>query len=114
MCFGFLSKTGQCPTRINVNTPLNNTSFQIPCVIQVEGDVNDNQSLSRIEISIVDENSLPVTTTISQNISGDQFEFNEQFIINDRLLTSGNYFVKVSVEDEAENSNSSLYFCFFK
>ena len=104
---GSCQKQDNVPPRIDVNTPLNNTSYQIPCVVQVEGDVNDDESLYRIEISVVDENSLPVTTTISQNISGDQFEFNEQFIINDRLLTSGNYFVKVSVEDEAENSNSS-------
>ena len=104
---GSCQKQDNVPPRIDVNTPLNNTSFQIPCVVQVEGDVNDDESLYRIEISVVDENSLPVTTTISQNISGDQFEFNEQFIINDRLLTSGNYFVKVNVEDEAENSNSS-------
>ena len=104
---GSCQKQDNAPPRINVNTPLNNSSFQIPCMVQVEGDVNDNKSLSRIEISVVDENSLPVTTTISQNISGDQFEFNEQFIINNRLLPSGNYFVKVRVEDEAENSNSS-------
>ena len=104
---GSCQKQDNVPPRINVNTPLNNTSFQIPCMVQVEGDVSDNQSLSRIEISVVDENSIPVTTTVSQNISGDQFEFNEQFIINNRLLPSGNYFVKVSVEDEGENSNSS-------
>ena len=100
-------KQDKIPPRINVISPLNNSSFQIPCVVQVEGEVHDNQSLSRIEISIVDENSLPVTTAISQNISGDQFEFSEQFIINNRLLQSGNYFVKVSVEDEEENLNSS-------
>ena len=95
---GSCQKQDNVPPIINVNTPLSNTSFQIPCMVQVEGDVSDNQSLSRIEISIIDENSRPVTTAISQNISGDQFEFNEQFIINDRLLQSGNYFVKVSVE----------------
>lgn len=104
---GSCQKQDKIPPRINVISPLNNSSFQIPCVVQVEGEVHDNQSLSRIEISIVDENSLPVTTAISQNISGDQFEFSEQFIINNRLLQSGNYFVKVSVEDEEENLNSS-------
>ena len=104
---GSCQKQDKIPPRINVISPLNNTSFQIPCVVQVEGEVHDNQSLSRIEISIVDENLVPVTTAISQNISGDQFEFNEQFIINDRLLQSGNYFVKVSVEDEEGNLNSS-------
>ena len=79
---GSCQKQDKIPPRINVISPLNNSSFQIPCVVQVEGEVHDNQSLSRIEISIVDENSLPVTTAISQNISGDQFEFSEQFIIN--------------------------------
>ena len=100
-------KPDKIPPRVNINNPLNNTSFQIPCVIQVDGTVHDNQLLSRIEISVVDEYLLPVTTTTTQDISGNQFEFNEQFMINDRLLSSGNYFVKVSVEDEEGNSNSS-------
>ena len=93
---GSCQKQDNVPPRINVNTPLNNSAFQIPCMVQVEGDVNDNQSLSRIEISVVDENSLPVTTTISQNISGDQFEFNEQFIINNRSLQIIMYKVSIA------------------
>ena len=52
-------KQDNVPPRININTPLNNTSFQIPCKFNIDCDVNDDQLLSRIEIYVVDENSLP-------------------------------------------------------
>ncbi len=101
-------KQDEQPPSITITTPLNNTSFQIPCVIQVSGIVSDNQGLSKVELSIIDGNSIPVTTTINQNISGNQFEYDAQFVINDRLLLSGKYFVKVRVEDEEGNFNSSF------
>tara|TARA_Y100000385_G_scaffold37055_1_gene34565 strand:+ start:26 stop:1312 length:1287 start_codon:yes stop_codon:yes gene_type:complete len=100
------TKKDAIPPELNVQSPLSNESFQLPCDITVSGYVIDNDKVDRVEIDLVSENSATIVQGFDIDADSLYFEYDLSLIIEDRLLLSGNYFINIKAYDEFENFTS--------
>ena len=94
------------PPEINVQSPLSNQSFQLPCNITVSGFAMDNEMVDRVEVSLISENSVTIAQGFIIEADSSYFEYDLSLFVEDRLLLSGNYFINIKAYDEFENFNS--------
>jgi hypothetical protein len=95
------------PPVISIISPTANTSYQLPTTITIKGTVTDDNSINNLKINILDENQAPISTEKNISIGSTESSFEESFQINDRLLTSGTYYINVKAFDEENNLSSS-------
>ena len=99
------SKGDKVSPNITIQTPLENESFQIPCLIHINGLVTDN-NLQRLEVDIVSENLSSIIQKVEVEIDSSYYEFNIPLLIEDRLLYSDSYFINVKAFDKNQNVSS--------
>lgn len=106
-CFLSCAKKDNDAPVISIISPMENTSYQLPASIVIRGNVIDDHNINNIKINIVDENQSPISTEINITIDSFEYQFEESFQINERLLNSGTYYVNVKAFDEENNLSSS-------
>ena len=106
-CFLSCAKKDNDAPVISIISPMENTSYQLPASIVISGNVIDDHNINNIKINIVDENQSPISTEINITIDSLEYQFEESFQINERLLNSGTYYVNVKAFDEENNLSSS-------
>ena len=100
------TKKDNNPPDLFVQSPLSNEFFQLPCDIKVSGYVTDNEKVDRVEVNLVSENSATIVQGFDLDADSSYFEYDLSFILEDRLLLSGNYFINIKAYDEFGNFNS--------
>ena len=111
-CFIFLlifscKKEDSLPPELSVSAPLSMSSFDVLDNILVSGSASDESSIEWVEIKLLNGNlgsaSAPIVLTTNEL----NFEFSASLFVDDIHLSSGNYFIKVSVFD---GKNTTSYF----
>ena len=100
------TKKDNNPPELFVQSPLSNESFQLPCDIIVSGYVTDNEKVDRIEVNLVSENSATIVQGFDLDSDSSYFEYDLSFMVEDLLLSSGNYFINIKAYDEFGNFTS--------
>lgn len=99
------SKGDKVSPNITIQAPLENESFQIPTLFYVKGLVTDD-NLQRLEVDIVSGNSSSIVQKVEVELDSSHYEFSIPLMIEDRLLSSGSYFVNVKAFDKNQNVSS--------
>ena len=99
------SKGDKVSPDIIIQTPLENDSFQIPTLFYVKGIVTDD-NLQRLEVDIVSGNSSSIIQKVEVELDSSHYEFSIPLLIDDRLLSSGSYFVNIKAFDKNQNVSS--------
>ena len=111
-CFIFLlffscKKEDSLPPELSVSAPLSMSSFDVLDNILVSGSASDESSIEWVEIKLLNGNlgsaSAPIVLTTNEL----NFEFSASLFVDDIHLSSGNYFIKVSVYD-GKNTTSNF------
>ena len=100
------SKKDENPPEVQIQSPLSNMSFQIPCQINVSGYVIDNNKVDRVEVDLVSDNSAAIVQGLVLEADSSYFAFNLSLFVEDRLLTSGSYFINIKAYDKSGNFSS--------
>jgi hypothetical protein len=100
------TKKDDNPPDLYVQSPLSNESFQLPCDIKISGYVIDNEKVDRLEVNLVSENSATIVQGFDLYADSSYFEYDLSFIVEELLLSSGNYFINIKAYDEFGNFTS--------
>tara|TARA_B110000027_G_scaffold47145_2_gene51776 strand:+ start:2506 stop:3792 length:1287 start_codon:yes stop_codon:yes gene_type:complete len=100
------SKKDENPPEVQIQSPLSNMSFQMPCQINVSGYVIDNNKVDRVEVDLVSDNSTAIVQGLVLEADSSHFAFNLSLFVEDRLLTSGSYFINIKAYDKSGNFSS--------
>ena len=107
VCFFSCQKKDNSPPDVTINSPLNYSSYQLPTSITITGEISDNRALNELEISIIDDDLIPITSTIYLDVTGKSYSFNETIQVNNSLISSGVFYIRVKAIDVEENFSTS-------
>ncbi|MBZ0205743.1 MAG: hypothetical protein K8H89_05425 [Flavobacteriales bacterium] len=85
--------------RITIITPAENASITIPDTVVVTVEASDDQGLSGISVSLLDQNNIPVVDAVSASASGTSATITLALPISSEQLTSGTYKLFATVSD---------------
>lgn len=91
-----------------VNTPLNMVSFGYLDVVTISGSATDDQGLKSIKIEVLDENQNATDFSMELNVNNTQYDYSKSFELDDKHMSSGKYYFKVSAIDKAGNRDSEF------
>ncbi len=92
------SKDENAPV-ITIVKPYENQQFSVPDTITVEISVEDETTLTQVEITLTDENKVPVLATTSIVPQNKKINITVPYSIDDISLTSGSYYIHVRASD---------------
>ena len=99
-------KDAQAPI-VKIISPNENQNFMVGDTIQLNFEITDETKIESVNISIVDENQIPILpTSLLLNISNGS-KLNEPIPIDNTAIASGNYFISIRVSD---GKNEQTYF----
>ncbi|MCK5872901.1 MAG: hypothetical protein KAG26_08745, partial [Methylococcales bacterium] len=79
---------------VNILQPVENTAYKVGDTLLVEAIVNDD-NLRKVEMTLVDDNFLPVQLPINVSIGASPFQFTREFYISNLELETGRYHIRV-------------------
>ena len=79
----------------------------MPTSITITGEISDNQALNELEISVIDDDLIPIISTIYLDVTGKSYSFNETIQVNNSLISSGVFYIRVKAIDVEENFSTS-------
>ena len=86
--------------------PYENQQFDVPDTVWVEAELTDDKALRQVQISLLDENLIPAFQTISLAASGRDFKIKYPYVLDDLYLSSGIYYIKITVFDDKGEKNA--------
>ena len=92
-------KKDKDPPELLVNNPLAMTNYSVLDHISIEGNVSDERNIEWIQIQLLNSNLNSVAEEIVINTNELNYNFSESIHINDIHLSTGKYYIKVSVSD---------------
>lgn len=106
----FLSckKDDEIDPTIIVDSPGAMTSYSFEDIITVKGNATDDESLKSIKIELLDENQNATDFSFEITVNTNNYSFDKSFQLDDRHLTSGKKYLKVSAIDKAGNRDSKF------
>jgi hypothetical protein len=99
-------KRDEVNPQVTVNTPLPNSLFDLPNSIRVSGLVEDDNSLKRVEISLLNESLSPVAIKTTIDLNTNKYVFDQLVNLDDPLIESGLYYIHVKAFDQSNNFSS--------
>ncbi|MCB9197345.1 MAG: hypothetical protein H6600_02730 [Flavobacteriales bacterium] len=93
---------------IMVDSPSAMTSYSYEDIITVKGNATDDESLKSIKIELLDENQNATDFSFEITVNTNNYNFDKSFQLDDRHLTSGKKYLKVSAIDKAGNRDSKF------
>ncbi len=84
---------------ISILKPMPNQNYTALDTILIQGIVTDNNGITTITISLRNSNNINVLNSISITSNTTSYNLNEQFLLNDLYLPSGEYNLKISAFD---------------
>ena len=107
-CFIFIScekdEDTSVPT-IEIISPETYKNFNIPDTVKIIANIKDDKILKNIEVVIVNSNYLPVSDLIAYTPDTKEFHINTELVIDNNLLISGTYYVKIRAFDGINEKN---------
>lgn len=97
----------EIPPQISIESPDENSSYTLPVTIRVTGNVSDDQSLKSIQLGLYNFQNLKVAPSVFLSPSGKEYRLDRTYRVEDTLLNSGEYYLKVTAFDE-DNENSAF------
>lgn len=91
-------KDEECPT-IHITSPAENHHYSVYDTILVNALIEDETQLTKIEITITDENHTPVQSTIALNPENKKTSISIPFIISNSIPASGKYYLRIKASD---------------
>ena len=99
-------KDTQAPV-VKIISPNENQNFMVGDTIQLNFEITDDTKIESVNISIIDENQIPILPNfLLLNISNGS-KLNQPIPIDNTAIASGNYFISIRVSD---GKNEQTYF----
>ena len=92
--------------KITVVSPYENQEFNVFDVIHVEATVTDNNKIDYINVSVTNENFIPVLSAIPVDIQAKETNISLNYYINDNFLESGKYYLHIEAYDGTNSKHS--------
>lgn len=90
------------PPKVIINVPVENSSFTIPAFINISATINDETKIETINAEVLNENQ-QIVSAVAVNVNNypdnKNIQLNTTIAIDNRLLPSGNYFVRIKASD---------------
>jgi len=99
--------TDEIDPQIIIESPVEFTSFNLPDTMLIKAVVSDDNNVESIKISVTDENFVTVFGAYSYPPSGNPTNIEDELVIDDVLMESGIYYLKIRVYD-GENSKNAF------
>ena len=91
--------TDEIDPQIIIESPVEFTSFNLPDTMLIKAVVSDDNNVESIKISVTDENFVTVFGAYSYPPSGNPTNIEDELVIDDVLMESGIYYLKIRVYD---------------
>ncbi len=85
--------------RITIITPYESASVTVPDTLIVKVEVSDDQGLSQVSVTLLDQDNIPVVDAVSATASGTSATITLALPITSEVLTSGVYKLFATVSD---------------
>ncbi|NVO02682.1 MAG: hypothetical protein HXX09_08235 [Bacteroidetes bacterium] len=86
------------------SAPGGNQTFNVLSSINIRANISDDSKISIIEVNLVDENLIPVLSSVSISPNTSNYDLNIDYSISNITLKSGTYFVHIYAADEFGNN----------
>ncbi|MBI2281565.1 MAG: hypothetical protein HYU68_12885 [Bacteroidetes bacterium] len=100
--------TDQQTPIISILKPLSNQNFTAFDTIPIQGIITDNNKITSIVISLRNSNNINALNIISISPNTTSYNLNEQFLLNDLYLPSGEYNLKISAFDGVNQTDTYI------
>ncbi len=90
---------------ITVLSPLENSSYEIPDIIPIYAEIEDDELIQSISVVLVDENLKPVMDSKSYFPNSKTYSLIDDYHISDLSLNSGDYYLKIRANDDQSFKN---------
>ena len=94
---------------INWERPAENNEFFVRDTIRVKATIRDNERIKSVELGLFAASGQLVQSFLSVRPDQMEYELSAVLTINDSLLTSGDYYFRIEVEDE-DNTQAAFRF----
>jgi len=102
-CFVFLfackKDTDVTGPNIEINTPIENQTYNVLDAVTVTGSISDETEITSISISLVDAKQQSAHIGISVSATSPNMSFNIQYLLDNIHLESGTYYIRVVASD---------------
>ncbi len=75
-------------------------SYKVGDTISIAAEISDNENLKQVSIYIINYDNQRVTQPYVYNCSGKHFSLNAQYVIDNKHLESGEYYLVIEAKDE--------------
>jgi len=84
----------------SINSPSTGKTYYLPDTVYVNASVSDNNVLRFVKLAVTKGDGVPISSVYQQNeFSGTQADINAALVVDDVHITSGNYFIQLTVGD---------------
>lgn len=98
--------TDEIDPEIIIEFPIEYTSFNVPDTMLIKAVVSDDNQVESIQIAITDENFVTVFGAYSYPPNGNPTNIEDELVIDDILMESGVYYLKIRVFDGVNSKNA--------
>jgi hypothetical protein len=88
--------------------PEEDYSVNLPDTLDVKVEINDDRIIQTVELNIVDENKIPIISGKYYSPGTSQFVIGTSFILEDKTLVSGSYYLMVRASDGINTKDKYL------
>lgn len=99
-------KDDHVPPTIIVDSPGNMASYAFDDIITVSGTASDDESLKSVKIELLNENQTSTDFSFEIPLNKREQDFTKSFQLDDRHLSSGKKYVKITAIDRGGNRES--------
>ena len=92
---------------IKIFSPAQNSTFNVLDTIKITADVSDYSQLETINISIVNENLIPVTSPLFILPKSNSYQINIDYVIDNIHISSGKYYILI-IASNTDNSKKEF------
>ena len=91
---------------IIIDLPEENKNINIPDTLHIKAVVSDDNKLESIQIVITDEYFIPAFNSYSYPVDGNPTKIEDHLVLDDILIESGIYFLKIRASDGVNTKNA--------
>ena len=89
---------------VEINTPIDNQTFNVLDVIIVSGAVSDDTKITSVTVSLVDAQQHVAHVSVSASVTSPTMSYSVQYPLDNIHLESGTYYILVTASDGANDT----------
>lgn len=99
LVFSCKKNKDETPPTITITNPFDNQQYNALDTVWVMSTITDETSLQKIEITLTDDNKIPVLSTVIITPEANSVTLTVPYVLNDMNLASGSYYIWISAFD---------------